>query len=58
MQSKQHQELLARNSSQLADTRGQLHACQAELETLEQHFQDSQDNLHQVKAEYQVSVMA
>ena len=55
MQSVQHQGLLAESHMQLTDTRGQLHACQAKLETLEQHFQDSQDKLHQLTAELQVS---
>ena len=55
MQSVQHQGLLAESHMQLTDTRGQLHACRAKLETLEQHFQDSQDKLHQLTAELQVS---
>ena len=50
-----HQELLAASYAQLTDTRGQLHACQGKLETLEQHFQNSQDQLHQLTAELQVS---
>ena len=55
MQSMQHQELLAQSHMQLTNTRGQLHACQANLETLEQQFQIAQDHLHQVTAELQVS---
>ena len=55
LQSMQHQELLAESHVQLTSTRGQLHACQAKLETLEQHFQNSQDHLHQATAELQVS---